>query len=241
MTSPTVAVVMCTYNGEKYLRQQLDSILAQSYPIQELIVQDDCSTDATLAILQEYEAKVPFMRVIENTHNLGFNLNFKTACMRATADLIAISDQDDVWMPEKIQKQVQAIGDYNLCFSAHLRGERMETAHIVSSQYAPEALLFAGIAGHTMLVRREFLQREEIWVDKFFYDWSIAVSAYLYDHRGTWTYFPQARKSQLTSLICMDSGTTADSSKNQTGNGFTHLYVSIPTPHSTRCYTRWLH
>lgn len=43
----------------------------------------------------------------------------------------------------------------------------METAHIVSSQYAPEALLFAGIAGHTMLVRREFLQREEIWVDKF--------------------------------------------------------------------------
>lgn len=177
MTSPTVAVVMCTYNGEKYLRQQLDSILAQTYPIQELIVQDDCSTDATLAILQEYEAKVPFMRVIENTHNLGFNLNFKTACMRATADLIAISDQDDVWMPKKIQKQVQAIGDYNLCFSAHLRGERMETAHIVSSQYAPEALLFAGIAGHTMLVRREFLQREEIWVDKFFYDWSIAVSA----------------------------------------------------------------
>ena len=143
MTSPTVAVVMCTYNGEKYLRQQLDSILAQTYPIQELIVQDDCSTDTTLAILQEYEAKVPFMKVIENTHNLGFNLNFKTACMRATADLIAISDQDDVWMPEKIQKQVQAIGDYNLCFSAHLRGERMETAHIVSSQYAPEALLFA--------------------------------------------------------------------------------------------------
>ena len=65
MTSPTVAVVMCTYNGEKYLRQQLDSILAQTYPIQELIVQDDCSTDATLPILQEYEAKVPFMQVIE--------------------------------------------------------------------------------------------------------------------------------------------------------------------------------
>lgn len=62
MTSPTVAVVMCTYNGEKYLRQQLDSILAQTYPIQELIVQDDCSTDTTLAILQEYEAKVPFMK-----------------------------------------------------------------------------------------------------------------------------------------------------------------------------------
>lgn len=109
MTSPTVAVVMCTYNGEKYLRQQLDSILAQTYPIQELIVQDDCSTDATLAILQEYEAKVPFMQVIENTHNLGFNLNFKTACMRATADLIAISDQDDVWMPEKSRNKCRLL------------------------------------------------------------------------------------------------------------------------------------
>lgn len=109
MTSPTVAVVMCTYNGEKYLRQQLDSILAQTYPIQELIVQDDCSTDTTLAILQEYEAKVPFMQVIENTHNLGFNLNFKTACMRATTDLIAISDQDDVWMPEKSRNKCRLL------------------------------------------------------------------------------------------------------------------------------------
>ena len=69
-----VNVLISTYNGEKYLRQQLDSILAQTYPIQELIVQDDCSTDATLAILQEYEAKVPFIQVIENTHNLGFKL-----------------------------------------------------------------------------------------------------------------------------------------------------------------------
>lgn len=69
MTSPTVSVAMCIYNGEKYLRQQLDSILVQTYPIQELIVQDDCSIDTTLAVLQEYEAKVPFMKVIENTHN----------------------------------------------------------------------------------------------------------------------------------------------------------------------------
>lgn len=180
----TVSIVMCTYNGEQFLREQLDSILAQTYPIHELIIQDDCSTDSTLAILREYEAQVPFMKVFENPHNLGFNLNFKTACMRATTDLIAISDQDDIWMPDKIQKQVQAIGDYNICFSTHLRGKRMETAHVVSSQYSPEALLFAGIAGHTMLVQRQFLQREDIWIDKFFYDWSIAVNAYFYGTQG---------------------------------------------------------
>lgn len=176
----TVSIVMCTYNGEKFLREQLDSILAQTYPIHELIIQDDCSTDSTLTILREYKVKVPFIRVFENSHNLGFNLNFKTACMRATSDLIAISDQDDVWMPDKIQKQVEAIGNHNICFSTHLRGTQMNTAHIVSSQYSPEALLFAGIAGHTMLIRRQFLQREDIWIDKFFYDWSIAINAYFY-------------------------------------------------------------
>lgn len=50
--NPTVAVVMCTYNGEKYLREQMDSILAQTYPIHEIIVQDDRSTDGTVALLQ---------------------------------------------------------------------------------------------------------------------------------------------------------------------------------------------
>lgn len=184
MKSKTVAVVMCTYNGEKYLREQLDSILAQTYPIHELIVQDDCSTDSTLEILREYEAKVPFMKVIENQHNMGFNLNFKTACMRATADFIAISDQDDIWMPEKIEKQVNAIGDYNICFSAHTRGKKMETAHIVSPRCTLEALLFADIAGHTMLVRRDLVQREEIWMDKIYYDWCIVINSYFYGEKA---------------------------------------------------------
>ena len=52
---PSVAVVMCTYNGEKFLREQLDSILDQTYPISEIIIQDDRSTDGTVALLREYE------------------------------------------------------------------------------------------------------------------------------------------------------------------------------------------
>lgn len=57
MEKKTVSVVMCTYNGEKYLREQMDSILAQTYPIHEIIVCDDCSTDGTMNILQEYATK----------------------------------------------------------------------------------------------------------------------------------------------------------------------------------------
>lgn len=67
----TVAVVMCTYNGEKFLREQLDSILRQTYPISEIIVQDDCSTDSTVAILRSYAARDGRVRVIVNEHNLG--------------------------------------------------------------------------------------------------------------------------------------------------------------------------
>ena len=52
---PSVAVVMCTYNGEKFLREQLDSILDQTYPISEIIIQDDRSTDGTMALLRQYE------------------------------------------------------------------------------------------------------------------------------------------------------------------------------------------
>ena len=59
----TVSVVMCTYNGEKYLREQMDSILAQTYPIHEIIVRDDCSTDATLDILREYAQRYNHIKV----------------------------------------------------------------------------------------------------------------------------------------------------------------------------------
>lgn len=180
----TVAVVMCTYNGEKYLRPQLDSIMAQTHRVSELIVQDDCSTDSTMDILHEYAGRYPFMRVYRNEHNLGFNLNFKSAVMRATADFVAISDQDDVWMPHKIETLLRAIGPYNICCSDHLRGVDMSTAHRVSPRWSLEALLFGGFAGHTMLLRRSFIQREEVWLPGIYYDWSLALNAYFYGERA---------------------------------------------------------
>ena len=122
MGKKTVSVVMCTYNGEKYLREQMDSILAQTYPIHEIIVCDDCSTDGTMNILQEYATKFPFIKVHRNTRNKGCNQNFHDIFYQVSkkVDYIAISDQDDIWFPEKIGKLVQLIEKeegYNLCFS----------------------------------------------------------------------------------------------------------------------------
>lgn len=109
------------------------------------------------------------------------NRNFHTACLRATADLVAISDQDDLWLPHKIEWQVRAIGACNVCFSAHLRGRDMATAHTVTPRCNLEALLFTGIAGHTMLIRRDFLQRPNTWSgDRIVYDWSIAINAWFF-------------------------------------------------------------
>lgn len=101
---PLVSVVMCTYNGEKFLREQLDSIVQQSYPIHELLIQDDQSTDRTTEIIKEYQARYPFIRLHINEKNLGFNANFHTALCSATGDFISISDQDDVWHPDKLKE-----------------------------------------------------------------------------------------------------------------------------------------
>ena len=83
----TVSIVMCTYNGEQFLREQLDSILAQTYPIHELIIQDDCSTDHTADIVREYARQYPFIRFYANISNLGFNRNFQDALSKAEGDI----------------------------------------------------------------------------------------------------------------------------------------------------------
>ena len=105
----TVSVVMCTYNGEKYIREQIDSILNQTYPIYELIIQDDCSTDGTVSIINEYVNKFSNVQLYINEKNLGFNTNFESVAMKAHGDFVAISDQDDVWMPNKLISAIKKL------------------------------------------------------------------------------------------------------------------------------------
>lgn len=175
-----VSVVICTYNGERYLREQLDSILAQTYPVFEVVVQDDCSTDGTVGIIESYRNKFSNLRIIRNEHNLGFNENFHRALLQAEGDLIAISDQDDVWDKEKIARQVECIGDCNLCCSVYSEGTTQSTpTKILTPETNIERLMFSNtIPGHTMLLKREFIRRIE-WNDLLYYDWWIAICAAL--------------------------------------------------------------
>src|SRR5436305_13508433 len=104
----TISVVMCTYNGAYFLREQLDSILVQTYPAKEIIIFDDASTDETPAIIKEFVQKHSHIRFYQNQSNIGFTLNFEQALKAATCDVIAISDQDDYWHPEKLKTMLQA-------------------------------------------------------------------------------------------------------------------------------------
>lgn len=100
-----VSIAMATYNGGQYLREQLDSFLAQTRLPDELVITDDCSTDDTLAIIEEFAASAPFeVRWERNEENLGYTGNFNKALMKATGDLVFLSDQDDAWFPEKLER-----------------------------------------------------------------------------------------------------------------------------------------
>lgn len=100
-----ISVVVASYNGERYLRAQLDSLLAQSYTRLEIILTDDCSTDGTRAILEEYVRKDPLrVRALLNETNLGFVGNFERGIRAARGDYLALCDQDDVWLPTKLER-----------------------------------------------------------------------------------------------------------------------------------------
>lgn len=102
---------MATYNGEKYLRTQLDSILLQTIPFEELVIVDDASTDSTWGIISEYAEKDDRIKPFRNERNMGVTKNFERALAYCTGDYIALSDQDDIWFPDHLEILAEEIGN----------------------------------------------------------------------------------------------------------------------------------
>ncbi len=100
-----VSIAMCTYNGQRFLAAQLQSFLDQTVRPDELVVCDDGSSDDSVAVVQAFAARAPFVvRVIRNPQNLGYIRNFEQAIDQCTGDLVFLCDQDDVWAARKIEK-----------------------------------------------------------------------------------------------------------------------------------------
>ena len=99
-----LSVALCTYNGSKFIEQQINSILNQTIKVDEIIVCDDTSSDATVSILKKLQVTHPCIVIIENEINLRSTKNFEKAIQLCSGDYIFLADQDDLWNTEKVAK-----------------------------------------------------------------------------------------------------------------------------------------
>lgn len=98
-----ISIAMATYNGSKYIAEQLYSLANQTHLPDELIINDDCSNDQTILIAQKFAKNAPFrVETFTNEKNIGYAANFNSALEKTSGDLVFLCDQDDIWFPEKI-------------------------------------------------------------------------------------------------------------------------------------------
>lgn len=169
-----ISVAMATYNGARFLRAQLDSILRQTIRDIELVVSDDCSSDGTWEILEEYRKNVPFMTIHRNEANLGYKKNFEKAIRMCQGDYIALSDQDDIWEPNHLETLLSVIGEKQIaCGNAVLidsKGKPLELT--LSERECLDTIYTEGLEqaykisyyrnpyqGASMLMKREFFDK----------------------------------------------------------------------------------
>lgn len=183
-----ISVVLCTYNGIKFIAPQLSSIQNQTYKNLEIIIADDASTDGAYEWLQVKAREDDRIKLFKNKINIGFNLNFNNACNNATGEYIAIADQDDVWELDKIAVLFSAIQQKNdtvlvHCISA--RFEKEDKPHLKSHKLinhfngndARQFLLKNIISGHNMLIKKKLLQSAIPFPKEVYYDWWLVINA----------------------------------------------------------------
>lgn len=165
---PLISVVIATYNGEKYIDKQIESILQQTHPNLEIIVVDDCSTDNTLNILKQYAVKDSRIKIYRNDSNLGYVKNFEKGLQLATGDFIAPSDQDDVWLPNKLEVLLNNIDKHDIVYcNSELIDSTGNSLHKKLSDIKrllsfDDCLTYAignTAAGHAMLIRKALVQK----------------------------------------------------------------------------------
>ena len=193
MKQNLVTVVLTTYNGERYLTEQLDSIVTQTHENTEIIICDDASEDRTIEIIKKYEKNDSRIKTIFNKSNIGLHANLSKGLKISTGAFIAISDQDDIWEKNKIEILLNFIGAKSGVYSNSLiidqNGKSLKTSLLdclkikSPTQHSSLAGLLTKncVSGHALLFKKELLDlilplREEI-----LFDYQIALAASLLD------------------------------------------------------------
>jgi len=181
-----VSIALCTYNGQEFLEQQLQSLVQQTYPHLEIIVVDDHSTDKTIEILAAYQQQYPFIKYFQNEANLGYVKNFEKAISLCDGEYIALCDQDDIWDLDKINLQVSQIGDHALIYhnssfvdeSGNELPGRLSDVYTLYQGDKPHPFLFFNcVSGHSLLFHRKLIPDLLPFDERYFHDRWIAFIA----------------------------------------------------------------
>lgn len=184
--SPKISIVIATYNGERYLREQLDSIASQTLKPTQIIIQDDASIDTTVAIINEY-THLPIELEI-NHQNLGYIKNFERALTKATGDYICLCDQDDIWEHNKLEVLVRSIGQYSLVYADSLLvdsdGHTLDKTlssklknHFIST-HSPLAFVYDNcVSAHALMFHASLLPQLFPFPEHLYFDAWIAANA----------------------------------------------------------------
>lgn len=167
-TNTSVAVVVATYNGASFLLAQLESIAQQTHKPAQIIIVDDASSDDTVRIANNFADAHPEVLVVQNETRLGYIKNFEKGMLLATASYVALSDQDDIWVPNKLEKLLFAIGDQMLAYSdselidanGGLLHQKMSSIKNQLAYHSPVMYAIGAWApGHAMLFKKELINK----------------------------------------------------------------------------------
>lgn len=162
-----ISIAMCTYNGERFIEEQLESILNQTYKNFELIITDDGSIDDTKNIIKKYIKTDNRIKLYENKSNLGFVKNFEKAISLCTGEYIALADQDDIWKETKLEVFLNKIKDNVLIYSdatlindnSKIIGKNLitPTNNLVRGKCNKAFLLTNCVSGNTLMFKEELI------------------------------------------------------------------------------------
>ena len=167
---PLVSIVICTFNGERYLSNTIDSVLTQTYKNIEIIIVDDGSVDNTYSILQHYMSLDDRIRVFSRT-NAGLAASRNFAFSQSLGDWIAIIDQDDLCYPDRIMTQIQVADQYpsaGLIFSNtdYINEEGVKIGSHLKSFCLPDFFIPKGIAASLLLSQGCYVDSEACFINR---------------------------------------------------------------------------
>ncbi|TCD12752.1 glycosyltransferase [Pedobacter frigidisoli] len=183
---PLVSIALCTYNGQTYLKQQLDSLVNQTYQNIEIIIVDDQSSDLTAELCKSYQTDN--IQFYINETNLGYTKNFEKAITLCNGDYICLCDQDDIWEMNKIEILVNEIGNCVLIYhdsnfinevGQKIGAESMSTRYnMYEGKSALPFILSNCISGHAAMFSKALIPYLLPLDKRFYHDWWLAYIAF---------------------------------------------------------------